>query len=101
MRRPQWDDPDSFGPHLPPDYNVRGVFAEGPQPPSNPLAKVQGSPPADAKSGALSPRLARNVLTRAARQAKRLRLALFSHRPKPPAKPIVSSFRLDTPPPDE
>lgn len=95
--QPRWDDPDSFGPHLPPGYNVRGVFAEGPQPPTNPLAKIQGTRPVDAAAQALPPNVARSVLTRAARRAKRLRLALFSHRPKPPSAPFVTSFRVDVP----
>lgn len=95
---PRWDDPASFGPHLPADYNAKGVFAEGPQPPTNPLTRLQAGRRSDAAAEALPPNVARNVLTRVAKRAKRLRLALFSHRPKPPSAPVVTSFRLDPPP---
>ena len=91
--RPRWDDPDSFGPRLPPDYNAKGVFAEGPQPPTNPLTRLQSPRPSDAASGALPPKLARAVLTTEARQAGRLRLAMFVHRRKPPTTPEVTTYR--------
>ncbi len=98
MPSPRWDDPESFHDRLPSDYNAKGVFAEGPQPPSSPLTRLQAGRRSDAAADALPPNVARNVLTRVAKRAKRLRLALFSHRPKPPSTPVVSSFRLDPPP---
>lgn len=87
----RWDDPTTFGPRLPPDYNAKGVFAEGPQPPSNPLARLQGGRRADASAAALPANLARAVLSRAGKTRQKLKLALFVHRPKPPARPVVTS----------
>jgi hypothetical protein len=96
MGTPRWDDPSSFEGRLPPDYNAKGVFAEGPQPPSNPLARVQGGRPADAAKDALPTNVARAVLSRAGRVRSKLKLALFVHRPKPPAYPRVT--RWEAPP---
>lgn len=93
--RPRWDDPDTFGPHLPPDYNARGVFAEGPQPPTNPLGRLQGGRAADAGRQALPANVARAVLTREGRRRGRLKLALFVHKPKPPIHPIITRLRND------
>lgn len=76
---------------LPRDYNARGVFAEGPQPPSNPLARLQGGRPADAAKDALPANVARMALSRDAKTRQKLKLALFVHKPKPPAHPIVTS----------
>lgn len=98
--RPRWDDPSTFGPHLPPDYTPAGVFADGPQPPRNPLTKLQAPAPSDARAGALPAKLARAVLTMDARRAGRLKLSRFSHRPKPPQTPQISAFRLDVAPPE-
>lgn len=93
MARPRWDDPESFSEHLPSDYNPKGVYAEGPQPPTNPLTKFQSPRPVNAASGALPPKLARAVLTAEAKKAGRLRLAMFSHRRKPPQHPEVTTYR--------
>ena len=91
MASPRWDDPDSFGPMLPRDYNAKGVFAEGPQPPSNPLGRLQGGRSADASKQALPANVARVALSRPGKVRQKLKLALFVHKPKPPAHPIVTS----------
>ena len=96
MGTPRWDDPDSFGERLPLDYNAKGVFAEGPQPPTNPLSRVQGGRPADAAKDALPTNVARAVLSRAGRVRSKLKLALFVHKPKRPARPMVT--RWEAPP---
>ena len=93
MPNPRWDDPESFGPHLPKDYNARGVFAEGPQPPSNPLGRLQSGRGADAGKHALPANVARAALSREGRRRGRLKLALFVHKPKPPAHPVITSVR--------
>jgi hypothetical protein len=79
MATPRWDDPETFSDRLPRDYNARGVFAEGPQPPSNPLVRLQGGRAADASQQALPANVAR--------------VALFVHKPKPPAHPVVTTWR--------
>lgn len=91
MTRPRWDDPTTFGPRLPPDYNARGVFAEGPQPPTNPLGRLQSGRRADVSGTALPANLARAVLSRAGKTRQKLKLALFVHKPKPPARPVITS----------
>lgn len=91
----RWDDPESFHGRLPRDYNAKGVFAEGPQPPTNPLVRVQGGRAADASRHALPVNVARAVLSRAGKVRQKLKLALFVHRPKPPVRPIVSVLRND------
>ena len=91
--RPRWDDPETFEGRLPPDYNVRGVFAEGPQPPTNPLGRLQGGRSGDAGRHALPANVARVALSRVGRQRGRLKLALFVHKPKPPAHPVITSVR--------
>ncbi len=98
MPSPRWDDPDSFGPMLPRDYNARGVFAEGPQPPSNPLGRLQGGRGADASKQALPANVARVALSRPGKVRQKLKLALFVHRPKPPLHPIVTSVHNDPSP---
>ena len=90
---------------LPRDYNAKGVFAEGPQPPSNPLARLQGGRAADASQHALPANVARAALSRAGKVRQKLKLALFVHKPKPPARPIVTSVHHDptaevVPPPE-
>jgi len=97
MGTPRWDDPTTFGPRLPRDYNAKGVFAEGPQPPSNPLARLQGGRAADASQDALPANVARVVLSRVGKVRQKLKLALFVHQPKPPAHPIVTSVRNEPP----
>jgi len=94
---PQWDDPESFSDRLPSDYNAKGVFAEGPQPPSNPLARLQGGRAADASQHALPANVARAALSRAGKVRQKLKLALFVHKPRPPLHPTISSWRA----PDE
>lgn len=94
--RPRWDDPDTFGETLPPDYNPRGVFADGPQPPTNPLGKLQGGRASGEQRNALPANVARAVLSRAGKVRQRLKLSLFSHRRKPPAHPDVRVWRNDT-----
>lgn len=96
--RPRWDDPDTFGARLPPDYNPRGVFAEGPQPPTNPLGKLQGGRAGGEQRDALPANVARVVLSRAGKVRQRLKLALFTHKPNPPTHPIITSVRYE---PDE
>lgn len=91
----RWDDPESFRGRLPPDYNARGVFAEGPQPPTNPLVRVQGGRPADASRDALPANIARLVLSRAGKVRQKLKLALFVHKPRPPVRPVVTVVRND------
>lgn len=91
MGHPRWDDPETFGPRLPRDYNAKGVYAEGPQPPSNPLARLQGGRGADASLHALPANVARVALSRAGKVRMKLKLALFVHRPKPPLHPLVTS----------
>jgi len=91
MTRPRWDDPTTFGPRLPPDYNARGVFAEGPQPPTNRLGRLQSGRRADVSGMALPANLARAVLSRAGKTRQKLKLALFVHKPKPPARPVITS----------
>ena len=83
---------------LPRDYNARGVFAEGPQPPSNPLARLQGGRSADASKQALPANVARAALSRAGKVRQKLKLALFVHKPKPPARPVITRWEA---PPDE
>jgi hypothetical protein len=95
MPNPRWDDPETFGERLPPDYNARGVFAEGPQPPTNPLSRIQGGRAADAASQALPANVARAALSRAGKVRQKLKLALFVHRPKPPAHPVITSVHND------
>jgi hypothetical protein len=97
MPSPRWDDPESFHDRLPSDYNAKGVFAEGPQPPSNPLARLQGGRSADASQHALPANVARAALSRAGKVRQKLKLALFVHKPKPPVRPVTSTWRL----PDE
>jgi hypothetical protein len=92
MPSPRWDDPTSFGPTLPSDYNAKGVFAEGPQPPTNPLGRLQGGRSADASRQALPANIARAVLSRDGKTRQQLKLALFVHKPKPPAHPVVTSL---------
>jgi hypothetical protein len=101
MPRPRWDDPTTFGPSLPSDYNAKGVFAEGPQPPSNPLGRLQGGRAADASKQALPANVARAVLSRDGKQRQKLKLALFVHKPKPPARPVVTSWRAPDERPNE
>lgn len=98
---PRWDDPETFGPRLPADYNARGVFAEGPQPPRNPLARLQSGRGADAAKQALPANLARAVLSRDGKVRQRLKLALFVHKPKPPAHPRITSVRNEPDQPAE
>ena len=93
---PRWDDPDTFAERLPPDHNARGVFAEGPQPPRNPLGRLQGSRASGEQRDALPANLARAVLSRAGKVRLKLKLSLFSHRRKPPAHPDVRVWRNDT-----
>ena len=93
---PRWDDPNSFAERLPPDHNPRGVFADGPQPPTNPLAKLQSRRAAGEQAAALPANVARAVLSRAGKVRQRLKLSLFSHRRKPPAHPDVRVWRNDT-----
>lgn len=94
---PRWDDPDTFAERLPPDHNARGVFADGPQPPTNPLGKLQGGRLGREQRDALPANLARAVLSRAGKVKLKLKLALFHHRRKPPAHPDVRVWRNDTP----
>ena len=96
MTRPRWDDPTTFGPKLPPDYNARGVFAEGPQPPTNPLGRLQSGRRADVSGMALPANLARAVLSRAGKTRQKLKLALFVHKPKPPARPVITSLHNES-----
>ena len=98
MPTPRWDDPDSFQDRLPTDYNARGVFADGPQPPTNPLGRLQGGRAADAGRQALPANVARAALSRAGKTRQKLKLALFVHQPKPPARPIVTSVHNDPAP---
>lgn len=98
---PRWDDPESFRDRLPSDHNARGVFAEGPQPPSNPLARVQGGRPVDASRHALPTNVARAVLSRAGQVRQKLKLALFVHTPRPPRHPIISTWRATDDPTDD
>jgi hypothetical protein len=93
MATPRWDDPETFSDRLPRDYNARGVFAEGPQPPSNPLVRLQGGRAADASQQALPANVARVALSRAGKTRQKLKLALFVHKPKPPAHPVVTTWR--------
>jgi hypothetical protein len=88
---PRWDDPESFSDRLPTDYNARGVFADGPQPPTNPLGRLQGGRAADASRQALPANVARAALSRVGKTRQKLKLALFVHKPKPPAHPIITS----------
>ena len=96
MTRPRWDDPTTFGPRLPPDYNARGGFAEGPQPPTNPLGRLQSGRRADVSGTALPANLARAVLSRAGKTRQKLKLALFVHKPKPPARPVITSVHNES-----
>jgi hypothetical protein len=98
MPTPRWDDPDSFQDRLPTDYNARGVFADGPQPPTNPLGRLQGGRAADASRQALPANVARAALSRVGKVRQKLKLALFVHKPKPPARPIVTSVHNDPAP---